>query len=159
MYFGGYLGASKTYLLDLGRRCFLIASLLHPAVQYCICIEATLPAFIPDWLLRNQKVLLLRRTQDATGVFPLSHGSDLHCSRPSSCLWLLSHSYCSSLDRCLPWQVPFLPYGFLCCQADKLCWGEEFTKPTKESKTMLVLHAWYPGLTSPRIPHNPNGAF
>lgn len=22
--------------------------------------------------------------------------------------------YCSSLDRCLLWQVPFLPYGFLC---------------------------------------------
>lgn len=83
------MGASKTHLLDLSC-CFLVASLLHPAVQYCLFIEATLSAFISDWLLRDQKVLLLWRTQDAIGVFPLSHGLDLRGSRPSSCRWLLS---------------------------------------------------------------------
>lgn len=103
------------YLLDLGRSCFLTALLLHPAVQCCIFMETALPAFISDWLLRDQKVLLLR------SLSPLMWVQSALQQAFQLPLAPFSLSYCSPLDRCLLWQVPFLPCGFLYSQVDKLC--------------------------------------
>lgn len=59
-----------------------------------------------------------------------------------------SVAYCSPLDRCLLWQVPFLPYGFLCSQADKLFWGRNLQSQPKNQRLCLsCMHEtqrWYP---------------
>lgn len=136
-----------------GESCFLVASLLHSVLHFhgghtsCVHLWRALrgPEGSPAPENTGCSCFLSPFTQVGSALQPA-------LQLP---LAPFSLSYCSSLDRCHLWQVSFLPYGFVCSQADKLCRGRNLQSQPKNQRLCLpCMHetlGWYPPNTHPTI--------